>query len=443
MEKKLHKDQLIILNYIKFYTKKLFQKKIQVDLVPYSDFVTWANCIGKQKIKVFQKKKFFSIEYIKILLIELLSIGKNYEFSIEGPLLKKNKEINIIYSYCKKNDFKNSIFHDSYFKIKSSEAKNTFWFLISLDNYLPPKKNKNIFIVYKKNKKFNLFAFIKIVFQILIEKKSLYYLNNTYSLSKIYSSFFYKTFKNLKFRLFIPFENRPNQNAIIKKSKLISKKNLIYAFYHRLPEPLQTEMLYKNNKIDGLFVNSKIQKEVFTKYFKWPKNKLKTINSFRYNNIKLRKNVIYLPYEIDDIKFYFTSLDYLNQNHIKLSKQFSVSVHPLKYKNEIHIKLKKMIQKKINKLNLYNKNYISIILGEAGSVASECLETYGQVYHITRENFNIFSSNIWRNVVTTKLRDGIYLYRKKGSINMVNTNTKKNSFKNFLKNFSIKNKTII
>ena len=50
MEKKLYKEQLIILDYIKFYTKKLFKKKIQVDSIPYSDFVTWANCIGKQKI---------------------------------------------------------------------------------------------------------------------------------------------------------------------------------------------------------------------------------------------------------------------------------------------------------------------------------------------------------------------------------------------------------
>ena len=91
MEKKLYKEQLIILDYIKFYTKKLFKKKIQVDSIPYSDFVTWANCIGKQKIKIFQKKNLLSIEYIKILIIELLSIGKNNEFCIQGPILKKKK----------------------------------------------------------------------------------------------------------------------------------------------------------------------------------------------------------------------------------------------------------------------------------------------------------------------------------------------------------------
>ena len=201
-------------------------------------------------------------------------------------------------------------------------------------------------------------------------------------------------------------------------------------------------MLYKKNKLDILFVNSKIQKEVFIKYFNWPKNKIKTINSFRYNNIKLRKNIIYLPYEIENSEFYLSSLNYLDENYVKFSKKFSVSVHPLNYKNKIHIKLKNIIQKKINKLNPDNRNYISIILGEAGSVAAECLETYGQVYHITKENFNIFSSDIWQNVTTTKIRDGIYLYRKKGLINMVDIG-KKNSFKNFLGNLSVKSKTIL
>ena len=67
--------------------------------------------------------------------------------------------------------------------------------------------------------------------------------------------------------MFLPFENRPNQNAIIKNTKLISKSNLVNAYYHRLPEPLQTEMLYKKNEIDNLYVSAKIQKRGFHKIF--------------------------------------------------------------------------------------------------------------------------------------------------------------------------------
>ena len=61
-------------------------------------------------------------------------------------------------------------------------------------------------------------------------------------------------------------------------------------------------MLYKKNEIDNLYVSAKIQKEVFIRYFNWPKNKIK-ISSLRYNNIKIRKNIIYLPYEIKILNF--------------------------------------------------------------------------------------------------------------------------------------------
>ena len=40
-----------------------------------------------------------------------------------------------------------------------------------------------------------------------------------------------------------------------------------------MPEPLQTEMFYKSNKIDYLWVDSYIQKIVFNKFYGWPKKK--------------------------------------------------------------------------------------------------------------------------------------------------------------------------
>ena len=232
--------------------------------------------------------------------------------------------------------------------------------------------------------------------------------------------------------MFLPFENRPNQNAIIKNTKLISKSNLVNAYYHRLPEPLQTEMLYKKNEIDNLYVSAKIQKEVFIKFFNWPQKKIKRISSLRYNNIKLRKNIIYLPYEINDIEFYLKNLEFLNKNDLPLTKKFSVSVHPLKLKSKDHLILRDIIKKFINRSSVKNNSNISIILGETGSVASECLETHGAVYHITNYNFNIFSSYIWKNIKIIKIKDGIYLYKKKSSLKMVDIGVKK-----AVRNFSL------
>ena len=56
MEKKLYKEQLAILKYINSYSKKLSRNGIKIDLVPFSDFVTWASCLGKEKIDNLQKK---------------------------------------------------------------------------------------------------------------------------------------------------------------------------------------------------------------------------------------------------------------------------------------------------------------------------------------------------------------------------------------------------
>ena len=103
--------------------------------------------------------------------------------------------------------------------------------------------------------------------------------------------------------------------------------------------------------------------------------KIKRISSLRYNNIKLRKNIIYLPYEINDIEFYLKNLEFLNKNDLPLTKKFSVSVHPLKLKSKDHLILRDIIKKFINRSSVKNNSNISIILGETGSVASECLET--------------------------------------------------------------------
>ena len=168
MEKKIHKEQLIILNYIKSYTKKLLIKKINIKLVPFSDFVTWANCIGKQKIHLYKKNYLALVS--KNFFLELFSIGKNHNFEIVGPKLKDNKKINVIYSYCEKSDFRDNFFFDKYFGVKSNQISNTYWFLISLDNFLPKRKYKNIFILRKKSKRFKFFFLLKTISQILKKK---------------------------------------------------------------------------------------------------------------------------------------------------------------------------------------------------------------------------------------------------------------------------------
>lgn len=433
MEKKLYKDQISTLNLIKNYLRKTKKKDVNVDISPITDFVTWSNGLGLQKLLLLESKKLINKDYLKIFFKELISVGKNYDYKLISPKTLSKKKINVIYSYCKKEDFKKNYYSDLYFNERSNNFKDTYWFLISLDGYVPKNKLKNVFILYNNKEKFNLFYLIKYIFNTIKFKNSFFYLNNTTNTSKIFSRFFYQTFKKNKLDLYLPYENRPHQNLIIKIVKKISKKNKTFGYFHRLPEPLQTEMFYKIKELDYLLINSQIQKNIFKKFFMWPEFKLKIIKSFRHHNIKLRKNIIYLPFEIKNTNFYLRKLNYINNNFIFLNKNFNISLHPLKSKNNEHISLKKKINKMIDKNKFKNINNISIILGAPGSVASECLQTFGKVLHITSSKFDIFSSAIWENIKVKKITNDIYLYERKSTANFINTDKKKNNLKYFLK----------
>ena len=430
MEKKIYQIQKNTLSLIKNYLINLKFKDIKIELTPFSDFVTWVNCLGLQRLKLLESNKKISVGFLKTLFTEIFSIGKSYNYSLISPKIKKTKKINIVYSYCKREDFKKNYFFDLYFNQRSDKIKNTYWFLISLDNYIPKIKIDNIFILHKKKNFFNIFYLIKYFLKIFKKKNFIYYLNNTSNTSQIYSSFFYQTFKNKDFNLYLPFENRPHQNLIINTVKKLSKNNKVYGYYHRMPEPLQTEMFYKSNKIDYLWVDSLIQKIVFNKFYGWPKKKINVIKSLRHNNLKLRKNIIFLPYQINNINFFLTKLDYLNKNYNILNNKFKISIHPLMKKSKKNKTMKDLIAKKLINNQNSSDNYISVILGEPGSVAFECLDTYGKVIHITTSKYDIFSSKIWNNIKVKLISENIYLYEKKSERNYV----KKNKYYNKLAN---------
>ena len=61
------------------------------------------------------------------------------------------------------------------------------------------------------------------------------------------------------------------------------------------------------------------------------------------------------------------------------------------------------------------------------------LESIGKVYHISNSYLDIFSEKIWPNIRVIKISNSIYEYFKKGKVKLLNTNGKKNNFKNLLK----------
>ena len=70
---------------------------------------------------------------------------------------KKDKYDHFFISHVSKKDFlKDGSYIDEYFQIKSNENRKILFFLVSSDDYLPIKTQKNI-IILKKRKMSNLF----------------------------------------------------------------------------------------------------------------------------------------------------------------------------------------------------------------------------------------------------------------------------------------------
>ena len=78
-------------------------------------------------------------------------------------------------------------------------------------------------------------------------------------------------------------------------------------------------------------------------------------------------------------------------------------------KSKKHKIMKDLIAKKLISNQNSSDNYISVILGEPGSVAFKCLDTYGKAIHITTSKYDIFSSKIWNNIKVKLISENIYL----------------------------------
>ena len=410
--KSIDKLQLDSINVAKKYLTNCKKKKIDITISPYCDFVTWADGVGRQNFLNLTKNK-DPKKFIISIIKELYSIFKIKNFKIYGPKKNLKNNFKLIYTYCCKSDFdKNGNFYDSLFNQWSHRTKNTFWFLLSSDNYLP-KKNNNLFILYKSNKRIIFKIFNKILKTFFL-KNFFFYLNATCFTSDFISEKFYQIFKKKIFELYIPYENRPHQNAITKIAKKISNKNKIIGYLHPLPWPFQIDMIYKNKNLDLLHVCSKIQKNILYNFFNWPKNKIKIIKSLKYKKLKKRLNYIFLPYEIEKENFYLDKLaSFFFLEKLDFSK-FKISLHPSKSKNFQHKNFKKKIIKKLTsnlKFKKTNKKNINIILGSPGGVATECLQTNKSVYHITKDPYDIFSPKIWNMIKIENVYSNIYNYR--------------------------------
>ena len=431
--KEIDDYQIRSISLIKAYLKKCILKNININTSPFCDFVTWAEGLGNQNLKQLIKPKKINFKLMYLYLLEFISVAKLNNYSmISSKIKNSNKNIKIIFSYCKKSYFTNNgNFKDPYFNLTNNN-KDIFWFLLSLDNYIPIKK-KNLFIIYKKKNKYNWFFLISVVMKNFFKKNFFYRFNNTSLFSEMVANHFVKAFNKKIINLYVPYENRPFQNAVINSTKKMSNRNKTIAYLHNLPWPFQVDMIHKNKNIDTLYVGSNLQKQQLTNYYGWSKNKIKITSSLRYSKLSSRKSTIFLPYEIDNKEIYINNLLLLFKIKKFSNNNLKISIHPLKRKDQNHINFKEILKKSIAKVKDIKKFKIkifnSILIGAPGGAAAECLQTTGKVFHITINEFDVFSGKIWKNIKIKKFSQYMYEYTLIKKMNFIELTNKKNILK--------------
>ena len=134
--KEIDDYQIKSISLIKKYLKKCTVKKIDINTSPFCDFVTWAEGIGNQNLKQLIEPKKINFKLISLYLLEFISIAKLDNYSTIFPKLNNNnKNMNIVVSYCKKNNFtSNGTFKDPYFNFDWPFMPNVISVLLEIFN---------------------------------------------------------------------------------------------------------------------------------------------------------------------------------------------------------------------------------------------------------------------------------------------------------------------
>ena len=285
---KINKFQKKIIKLSKQFIHREKIKKINVSESPICFFTVWAETPGMYQIYSFFKKKNFRKYFFYIK--NILSIYKNHNLKIfYNELSQKFKYSNLIISYSKKQNFdKNGNFFDEYFDYNSKD-KNFFWLLISLDNYCPIKIKENIAIIsHDSSKKIGILyllnsIFIQIFFKFFNVNYIKHYCWEEYNYSKKICSLFSKFISNFHFKnIIMNYESIPFQNKILNYVYEYNNKITTYGYLHCAPWPLQTDLIYRYQKINNLLVSSHDQKEILIKELGWNNKKIKVIPSLRF-----------------------------------------------------------------------------------------------------------------------------------------------------------------
>ena len=430
----LFKKQINLITKAKKYNYNCVEKKIDPSLSPLCFMTSWTVTPGYYKLldllNINNFKLFFFFK-------DIFSISTLHNLRALGELdSSQNIKIeNLVISYCSQKNFdKEGNFSDDYFGISSKNRKYV-WFLISLDHKYPKKIKKNIIIFKKENKK--KYYLIFLIKKLLNNNKNLHSLSNFNIFSEIINKEFLRFFSNKIIKnVIINYEAIPFQHGLIQSIKNINKETNIACYLHCAGWPLQTELIYKEKKIDKMIVSSVDQKKKLIKYLSWPKKKIKSIPSLRFNKKKnyLFSGVVFIPFEILKKKTILKNFsNFINSLELKSLNKLTCKIHPLNQDSLKHkdlaVKINTIIKNNPNKFSNSSKKKSSILFGSATGVCIQALEEGVTIYHFpNNEVLDVFSEKIWPNIKVKKIAHKVYEYSLKQKNKNFLINNKKNKF---------------
>jgi len=404
--------------YDKFKSEKFFPNfDTSIYLASYSG-KSISNQILSQVIG--EKQNIFS-NFITVIKDVFYSV--NYE-SFKTYFNYTNKDFRkVILTWASVKDFKNNgSFHDRYLNLNSSKMNDTLWFVIYLDNNLPAKLAKNIFI-YKPifQKKFNFFQLFKIFFlnlSLLLKDKNYFLssISNYNYFSKKISNTFLECLSSKTEKILMFYEGQPFQNEIIRLSKKYFEITTI-GYIHAPPVAFPSSYIKKQFSPDLIFLNGSDQLKLFSK-IGWKKKQIKLCPSFRFSkNKKPYAKKFFLPINFNNHYKIIENVEFISKMYNL--NNYSVNIHPVSVKSHNSIILKKKIMSTIKK-NKPKKNFkYPIFIGATGSIIEALENNCKKAIHITDNDIvEKYSSELWQSLKVQKIKSNIYLYelKKKGNL---------------------------
>lgn len=358
----------------------------------------------------------------KYLFSKLINFIVNFNYKIFTVDNKKKKYYkNLVITWGNESNLHHGSFVDKYLDIDTKIFKDTFWIVLSGNQFKKTKIDDNIAIIYPQNIITNFFYFIFHLSTGFIFKSNGKLIDQDHVIAECINKFILhnKDFSKIE-NLLMPYEGQAFQKKILYEQKNHNKSLNTFGFDHTAPHSIATQLYYTKGSPDTLFVTGINTKNTYVNFYGWPKNKIETTFPSRYKKFHQKNfiDILFLPYDFTLDKIITKSLNsFLNNASDNSLNKFLVKIHPIKLNDPKHVLLKNeldnLIQQYKKKFTNNAKNKLTIVVGFT-SAAIVALEYGLSVLHICpNPNFEKYSDYFWKDIDIKRIDNYCFLYKLK------------------------------